>query len=92
MRFLPSFDWTCVPVKGFCEMIAPKSKWQPWWERANDFYGFDEREEFVRGATSVGFRPNNRMEAMLGQYAAGYVRGSFPSVKSHTGKPDVQPR
>jgi len=69
-------------------MTAPKKKWQPWWNRANDYYGFEMREEFVRGATSVGFNPNNRMDAMMGQYAAGFVRNVFSTPKSHTGKTD----
>jgi hypothetical protein len=66
-------------------MAAPK--WRPWWERVEDYYGFDDtRKEFVRGATTVGFRPNNRQEAMVAQLAAGYIRNVFPSVASHSGK------
>lgn len=70
-------------------MTAPKNKWQPWWERANDYYGFEMRDEFVRGAASVGFKPNNRMEAMMAMYAAGFVKNTnFAVPKPHTGKPD----
>lgn len=50
---------------------------KPWWERANNFYGFDERKEFKAGATTVGYRPNNRQEAMLAQLNAGYVNDVF---------------
>lgn len=76
---------TCI---GICEMTAPKNTWQPWWERPNDYYGFDERKEFIAGATTVGYRPNNRQEAMVAQIAAGYIRNVFSTPKSHTGKRD----
>lgn len=74
-------------------MTASNEKWQPWWKRANDYYGFDMKDEFVRGATSVGFRPNNRMEAMMSMLAAGYVRdtSNIALPKSHTGKADGRP-
>jgi len=76
---------TCI---GICEMTAPKNTWQPWWERPNDYYGFDERKEFIAGATTVGYRPNNRQEAMVAQIAAGYIRNVFSTPKSHTGVRD----
>jgi hypothetical protein len=66
-------------------MAAPK--WRPWWERVDDYYGFDDtRDEFMRGATTVGFRPNNRQEAIVAQLAAGYIRNVFPSVAPYAGK------
>ena len=76
---------TCI---GICEMTAPKNTWQPWWERPNDYYGFDERKEFIAGATTVGYRPNNRQEAMVAQIAAGYIRNVFSTPKSHPGVRD----
>jgi hypothetical protein len=63
--------------------MSPKDV-KPWWERVNDYYLFDERQEFLRGAT--GFRPNNPQEALVAMYAAGYVNKSFAQPKSHTGK------
>lgn len=62
------------------------SQWRPWWERPDNTYGLDERDEFIRGATTVGFRPNNRLEAMVAMQSAGYIRNSFRYVKPHTGK------
>lgn len=53
---------------------------KPWWEKVNDFYLFEEREEFMRGA--VGFRPNNRQEAMIAQIMAGYVNQKHKQPKS----------
>ena len=64
-------------------MIA--NYWRPWWERPNDFYAFDERKEFIAGATTVGYRPNNRQEAMVAQLAAGYISNNFAHPKSWTG-------
>jgi hypothetical protein len=53
---------------------------KPWWDRVNDYYLFDERKEFMRGAT--GYRPNNRQEAMVAQIAAGYVNQQHQQPKS----------
>ena len=63
-------------------MLAKDTK--PWWERVNDFYLFDERKEFLRGAS--GFRPNNRAEAMIAMISAGYINDKHEQPKPHTGK------
>lgn len=52
----------------------PAKEIRPWWERVNDYYLFNEREEFVRGATA--YQPNNRQEAMVAQLISGYVPNS----------------
>lgn len=53
---------------------------KPWWDRVNNYYLFDERKQFIRGA--VGFRPNNPQEAMMAQILAGYVNAEFAQPKS----------
>jgi hypothetical protein len=71
-------------------MTASKYQWTPWWDKPNNYYGFEMKDEFVRGATSVGFRPNNRMDAMMGMITAGYVRNTHNIARpqAHTGKAD----
>lgn len=56
----------------------------PWWDRVNDYYLFDERNEFARGA--IAYRPNNQQDMMLALISAGYVNNIFAAPKSHTGK------
>jgi hypothetical protein len=53
---------------------------KPWWERVNDYYLFDERQEFIRGA--VSYQPNNRQEAMVAQLIAGYVPNKHPKPEA----------
>lgn len=53
---------------------------KPWWDKVNNYQNFDERKEFVRGATGV--RVNNRQEEIVALYAAGYVNGKFAQPKS----------
>jgi hypothetical protein len=53
---------------------------KPWWNRVNDYYLFDERKKFARGA--VNFRPNNRQDALMAQMIAGYVNAEFATPKS----------
>lgn len=60
------------------------SNFKPWWERANEYLSFDERQEFIRGAG--GFRPNNPQEVILGMLRAGYVNNKFEKPQSYTGK------
>ena len=55
----------------------------PWWERVNDYYLFEERENFVRGA--LGYRPNNRTEEMFSQLLAGNIKSKY-SVPQSLGK------
>jgi hypothetical protein len=62
----------------------PEQKFNPWWERVNDYYIFDERKEFVRGATS--YRPNNRQEAMVAQLMTGYVSDSMVNLPKPIGR------
>ena len=84
MRCLPSLLdlLTCI---GTCEMTAPKTKLEPWWEKPNAFMGFDMRDEFIGGAASAGYRVNSKQEAMMALLSAGYVRDSFSIPKSHSG-------
>jgi hypothetical protein len=56
---------------------------KPWWERVNDYYLFEEREEFVRGATA--YQPNNRQEAMVAQLLSGYVSNSKQQIPQSIG-------
>jgi hypothetical protein len=56
---------------------------KPWWERVNDYYLLDEREEFVRGATA--YQPNNRQEAMVAQLLSGYVSNSKQQIPQSIG-------
>ena len=60
------------------------SQFQPWWERVNDFYSFEERQEFLRGAG--GYMPNAPQQILLGALKAGYVNNKFEKPQSHTGK------
>jgi len=53
---------------------------KPWWDRVNDYYLFDERDQFIRGA--VSFSPNNRHEAIMAQIIAGYVNAKFAQPES----------
>jgi len=78
VRNLPSVART-APLIGDFAMFAKDVK--PWWERVNDYYLFEERDEFVRGATD--YQPNNRQEAMVAQLLAGYV----PNSKQQTPQP-----
>jgi hypothetical protein len=56
---------------------------KPWWERVNDYYLLEEREEFVRGATA--YQPNNRQEAMVAQLLSGYVSNSKQQIPQSIG-------
>jgi hypothetical protein len=56
---------------------------KPWWERVNDYYLFEEREEFVRGATA--YQPNNRQEEMVAQLLSGYVSNSKQQIPQSIG-------
>lgn len=56
---------------------------KPWWERVNDYYLLEEREEFVRGATA--YQPNNRQEAMVAQLISGYVSNSKQQIPQSIG-------
>jgi hypothetical protein len=56
---------------------------KPWWERVNDYYLFNEKDEFVRGATA--YQPNNRQEAMVAQLVAGYVSDSRQQIPKAIG-------
>jgi hypothetical protein len=67
-------------------MRMTSNNWRPWWERPNDYYGLDEHKEFMAGAATVGYRPNNRQEAMVAMLSAGYIPNNFTYVKPHTGK------
>ena len=53
---------------------------KPWWKRVNEYQIFNEREQFMQGA--FGYRPNNRQEALMAMYAAGYVNKTFAQPKS----------
>jgi hypothetical protein len=53
---------------------------KPWWDRVNEYQNFDERKEFIIGAT--GYRVNNRHDEIVALYAAGYVNGKFAQPKS----------
>lgn len=61
----------------------------PWWNKVNNYQNFDERQEFLRGA--MGYRPNNRHEAMMAMYAAGYVNQKFNIPKSLGTSNDSRP-
>jgi hypothetical protein len=63
-------------------MSSPEFK--PWWNRVNEYLNFQEIEEFKKGVS--GYRPNNAQETLIGMLSAGYVRNSFETPKSHTGK------
>jgi hypothetical protein len=52
----------------------------PWWKHVNDYLQFEERQEFLRGA--MGYRPNNKQEAMLSLLLAGYTNQKFDIPKS----------
>lgn len=63
-------------------MTSPEFK--PWWERTNEYLKFEERENFLRGVG--GYRPNQKMEALMGLLSAGYVNNKFEKPQSYTGK------
>lgn len=71
-----------APLIGDFAMFAKDTR--PWWERVNDYYLFNEREEFVRGATS--YQPNNRQEAIVAQLLTGYVSDSKQSLPQPIGR------
>ncbi len=58
----------------------PSKKVQPWWERVNDYYLFEERENFTRGA--LGYSPNNKQEEMFAQLMAGNINRKHSIPKS----------
>jgi hypothetical protein len=53
---------------------------RPWWERVNDYYLFEERENFVRGA--LGYKPNNKQEEIIAQIVAGNINTKHSIPKS----------
>lgn len=57
---------------------------KPWWERVNEYLSFDEREEFIRGATA--YRPSQEMDIIMGMIKAGYVRKAPETPQPYTGK------
>jgi hypothetical protein len=66
-----------------------EKNFNPWWKHVNDYLQFEDREEFLRGA--MGYRPNNKQEAMLGLLLAGYVNQKFDIPKSLGSKDDSRP-
>jgi hypothetical protein len=66
-----------------------EKNFNPWWKHVNDYLQFEDREEFLRGA--MGYRPNNKQEAMLGLLLAGYVNQKFDIPKSLGSKDDNRP-
>lgn len=70
-------------------MRMSDQKFNPWWKRVNEYLQFEEKEEFLRGA--MGYRPNNKQEAMLGLLLAGYVNQKFDIPKSLGSKDDTRP-
>ena len=71
------------------EFAMSSKEIKPWWERVNDYYLFEERQEFTRGA--VGYRPNNRQESMMAQLIAGYVPNQHDIPKPFS-KRNEQPK
>ena len=61
----------------------------PWWKHVNDYLQFEERQEFLRGA--MGYRPNNKQDAMFGLLLAGYTNQKFEIPKSLGSKYDSRP-
>lgn len=57
---------------------------KPWWEKVNEFLEFEERDEFLRGATA--YRPNLRQDIMFSMMSQGYVRNKFDKPEPYTGK------
>jgi hypothetical protein len=57
-----------------------KNDVKPWWERVNDYYLFEERENFTRGA--LGYQPNNKQEEMFAQLMAGNINRKHSIPKS----------
>lgn len=86
MRTLPSTARP-APLIGDFAMIAKDIR--PWWERVNDYYLFEERKEFVRGANA--YQPNNRQEAMVAQLLAGYVSDSRQQIPQSIGSKRERP-
>ena len=66
-----------------------EKNFNPWWKHVNDYLQFEDREEFLRGA--MGYRPNNKQEAMLGLLLAGYTNQKFDIPKSLGSKNDNRP-
>lgn len=66
-----------------------EKNFNPWWKHVNDYLQFEDREEFLRGA--MGYRPNNKQEAMLGLLLAGYTNQKFDIPKSLGSKNDSRP-
>jgi hypothetical protein len=66
-----------------------EKNFNPWWKHVNDYLQFEDREEFLRGA--MGYRPNNKQEAMLGLLLAGYTNQKFDIPKSLGSKDDSRP-
>ena len=66
-----------------------EKNFNPWWKHVNDYQQFDDREEFLRGA--MGYRPNNKQEAMLSLLLAGYTNQKFDIPKSLGSKNDYRP-
>jgi len=61
-------------------MRMSDQNFNPWWKHVNDYLQFEERQEFLRGA--MGYRPNNKQEAMLSLLLAGYTNQKFDIPKS----------
>jgi hypothetical protein len=61
----------------------------PWWKHVNDYLQFEERQEFLRGA--MGYRPNNKQDAMLGMLLAGYTNQKFEIPKALGSNRDYRP-
>ena len=70
-------------------MRMSDQNFNPWWKRVNEYLQFEEKDEFLRGA--MGYRPNNKQEAMLGLLLAGYTNQKFDIPKSLGSKDDTRP-
>lgn len=57
---------------------------KPWWEKVNDYLSFEERDEFLRGASA--YRPSQEMDIIIGMMKAGYVKKAPQTPQSYTGK------
>jgi hypothetical protein len=57
----------------------------PWWKKVNNYLSFEERQEFLRGAS--GYRPTLPLDVLVGMLSSGYVNNKFEKPQSHTGKP-----
>jgi len=56
----------------------------PWWKKVNNYLSFEERQEFLRGAS--GYKPNLPLDVLVGMLSSGYVNNKFEKPQSHTGK------